>query len=132
VSVSPNRPSLALELGQARDEVVGWIRGLAGATAPDMVSADQDPQHGGSIADRFLQLIQKSGFELEIVNVGTETEPAFDPRWTHEDNHFVGFRQPPSAPTLEEAKLLACAALLRNDWCRARLPQSRGTAPTAA
>lgn len=119
-----DRPSLNAELELARAEVLIWLNGCdQGAVFAREITAETALAENEKIADHFLSRIRDTGFELEVVDVGEDGSPAFDPRWTHCDNQFVGFKQPPPAPSREEAKLLACAALLRNDWCRARLPK---------
>lgn len=75
----------------------------------------------GEIAERFLARAGASGFILEMVEKTTPEGTAYEPRWTHRGASFVGFKQPDAVDNLDDAKVLACAALLRNDWCRERL-----------
>jgi hypothetical protein len=109
------------DLRDARNELVALLssrdpRFLAGLSDAALA------QKHGEIANAFLEWLSTSGFAVEIVAL-TESEPAlFEGRWTHNGAAFVGFKQPPAAANRDDATILACAALLRNDWCRARLP----------
>jgi hypothetical protein len=88
---------------------------------------DQSPAElAGShrqIADQFLQWINRSGFDAHLVEISQEGAAAFEVNWTHRDATFVGFKQAPPASKPVDALLLACAALLQNDWCRRQLQQ---------
>jgi len=74
------------------------------------------------ILSQFLTAVKESGFVLDLVNNGSGESPAWVGYWTFRGSSFEGFRQPPDQPDLPPAVLLACAALLQNEWCRARLP----------
>jgi hypothetical protein len=109
------------EIRQARTEVVAWLRDGAITNSPMFTLGHPDESlqaRHAAIADRFREVVMRAGFRLEVVEVNPS---AFDPRWTLDGAEFVGFKQPNSATSPDDAALLACAALLRNDWCRERL-----------
>jgi hypothetical protein len=81
----------------------------------------QLPGCHSQIADRFLNWINRAGFEAQLVEAPTDGAAAFEVHWTHHGATFVGFKQAPSAAKPSDALLLACAALLQNDWCRKQL-----------
>jgi hypothetical protein len=110
-----------LEICEARSEVLELLRKkdpsfLNGIPDGQMTSVHQE------IAERFLSLAASSAFAVEIVALDDENHH-FEGRWTHNGAVFVGFKQPPAAVNRGDAAILACAALLRNDWCRSKLPQ---------
>jgi hypothetical protein len=107
-------------VSEARSEALAWLRRPRN---PPLPADGGVPMSDGQIIECCLGAILGAGFEFTVVNLGTDGSPAFEVRWGHQGFSFVGFKQAPTAPTLDEAKLLACAALLRNDWCRGRLPQ---------
>jgi hypothetical protein len=110
------------ELRDARTEVLLVLRSL------DPTFLLPEPPLGQKhrvIADAFIQWLSTTGFALEIVALDDVAPGMFEGRWTHNGAAFVGFKQPPAAPNPEDATILACAALLRNEWCRARLPKLR-------
>jgi hypothetical protein len=74
-----------------------------------------------AIVSRFLSWLQPAGFTLTAVNEGTENEPRWACHWLYRGNQFVGFRQPDYVEKRVDALLVACAALLENEWCRSRL-----------
>jgi len=74
------------------------------------------------IVDRFLSWVNPLGFDFTIYQYADQGNACFVVHWTHHGSEFVGFSQPPPGATPEAAKLLGCAALLQNDWCRKRLP----------
>lgn len=73
------------------------------------------------IVGAFLRFATASDFDLTLVNNGSAEHPEWAGHWTHRGSSFEGFRQPPGHPEPMGARLLACAALLRNEWCCARL-----------
>jgi len=110
-------------LREARDEVLQWLR--TSLRAPILLAGlrnDQLTQQHGEIAHELRAWIATTDFQLEIVSVGESEIEMFEGRWTHKGADFVGFKQPAAASTHDDAVILACAALIRNDWCRARLP----------
>jgi hypothetical protein len=109
------------ELLQARNEVLSELRSRVGLflAVPDSELGEKHRE----IAEAFLKWLHSTGFALEIVALDDANAPGmFEGRWTHNGAAFVGFKQAPAAKNRADAALLACAALLRNDWCRARLP----------
>ena len=112
------------QLEAARTEVLTHLRAPSRFPAflIEVPESDLGDRHA-DIATKFLTWLNPSGFTLEVVNVGTSRRPMYEGRWTHNGADFVGFKQPPAAATREDAVILACAALLKNDWCRARLPK---------
>ena len=108
------------ELLQARSEILAELRSRDSSFLP--VADTTLGQRHHEIAEAFLKWLSSTPFALEIVALEHHAPSMFEGRWTHNGAAFVGFKQPPAAANREDAALLACAALLRNDWCRARLP----------
>ena len=118
------RPNNESRRDSAFSEVLAWLQAprrtkdfpegpiSAGIAVPDLVS-------------RFLTRVEHAGFALKMVNHGTKTAPAWSGHWTHCGNAFAGFKQPEDQADADAARLLSCAALLRNHWCLARLEQGR-------
>ena len=111
-------------LDRTRDLLLEWLRAphrepefLAGVSPAELAG-----QHA-AIVRRFLHWTGDSGFHFVIVKTGSDENPAHEVQWTHRGSSFVGFRQPPPQHIPEDALLLACGALLENDWCRERLPR---------
>jgi hypothetical protein len=109
-------------LDSACSEIGAWIR------APHRDAGfqrDKPPESWRDSADEivstFLNWVGRSGFALQLVNHGTESAPAWVGHWTYNGNEFEGFRQPPNETDPNAARLLACAALLKNHWCCARI-----------
>lgn len=124
MSDAPSSPLTQTPLERACCEIVAWLRD--GAVSDDPMFMLGHPEKSleartGEIAERFLARAGEAGFALEIVSSPTLDGPAYEPRWTHRGASFVGFKQPAPAQNLDEARVLACAALLRNEWCRERL-----------
>lgn len=120
MAVGPNL-STEEELHGARAELLSILR----ARDPRFLTGVSDAalmQRHREIAETFLKWIGTTGFALEIVALPQLGPNAVEGRWTHNGADFVGFKQPPAAFNRTDATILACAALLRNDWCRARLP----------
>jgi hypothetical protein len=110
-------------LRDARDEVIQWLRHpkrfpgfLSGIANGDLA------RHHAEIAHEIRAWLDQTDFRLKIVTLGEHGTPPFEGQWTHRGADFVGFKQPDPASTVDDAVILACAALLRNEWCRARLP----------
>jgi hypothetical protein len=120
-----NEPSRTTEssLDQQRTQVLDWLRA---AWRDPQFLAERPPselrRHHEIIAQRFLDHARISGFECQVIEIAVSGHPAFEVRWTHRGSHFVGFKQPPPAANSADALLTGCAALLENEWCRARLP----------
>jgi hypothetical protein len=109
-------------LSTARGEVLAWLRQSPRNLSVGAAEGSGAGVDDGRIVDCFVGAIVGSGFDFSMVNLGSEEAPAYEVRWLHQGFSFIGFKQAPTAPTVEAAKLLACAALLQNDWCRGRLP----------
>jgi len=106
----------------ARREVLDWLR--KDHRNPLFLQSHEDSEGSATheeIADRFLGWVGPLGFTLEAVNDGNDGEPKWTGHWRFRENHLVGFKQPRYANSREDAALLACAALLENEWCRSRL-----------
>jgi hypothetical protein len=113
-------------LREARIEVVQWLRTPSRfPTFPALLAGlpdDQLARKHPEIAEQLRAWLGTTDFQLEIVSLGEHGNGMYEGRWTHKGADFVGFKQPDPATNVEDAVILACAALLRNDWCRARLP----------
>jgi len=72
------------------------------------------------VAERFLKLVTCRDFELRIFQVHEIDSVFFEARWIFCGAVIPGVAIPSRAHTYEEAKLLACAVLLRSEWCRKR------------
>lgn len=115
---------LTHQLERARGEIIAWLRDGAMNGEPLFMLGHPDKSldgRSGEIAECFLARVGASGFALEMIEDSTVEGVAYAPRWTHRGASFVGFKQPASASNLDDAKVLACAALLGNEWCRERL-----------
>ena len=120
MALSPN-VSTEEELRDAREEVLSLLRSKDSSFLLS-VSADALQERHREIAQEFLAWLKPAAFALEIVALAAGKQMMFEGRWTHNGAVFVGFKQPPAAANPDDATILACAALLRNEWCRARLP----------
>jgi hypothetical protein len=112
-------------LRDARDEVLKWLR--APNRSPSFLAGlpnDELAHRHAEIAHQLRVWLATTDFQLEIVSLDDSESNACEGRWTHKGADFVGFKQPAAASTTDDAVILACAALLRNEWCRARLPSS--------
>jgi hypothetical protein len=109
------------QLREAREEVVALLRAVEPSFL-EKVPQSTLPEKTPEVAKAFLKWLSGTPFALEIVALNDGNPPMFEGRWTHNGAAFVGFKQPPAAANRDDAKILACAALLRNDWCRSRLP----------
>jgi hypothetical protein len=112
-------------LRDARDEVLKWLR--APSRSPSFLAGLPDTrvaQQHAEIAHQLRLWLATTDFELEIVSLDETGTNACEGRWTHKGADFVGFKQPAAASNTDDAVILACAALLRNEWCRSRLPSS--------
>jgi hypothetical protein len=121
MSVSNSNLETTRRLENARAQVLLWIREahrnplfLQESEAPEQIE-----QADAKIVERFVSWATPAGFNFTLEQTA---EGQFVVHWTHCGYNFVGFRQPPPAEMPDEAKLLACAALLDNGWCRERLP----------
>ena len=114
--------TIAFDADEAREVVLAWLREpqrvplfLCDATHDELRDSDL------RIVERFMSWVSQSGFGWEFINEGSSTQPSWTVHWQYRNAEFVGFRQPPSVPDRNVAGLLACAALLRNEWCFVRL-----------
>jgi hypothetical protein len=121
MSVSNTNTEAGRRLESARAKVLQWIRQdhrnprfLQECDAPE-----PSERTDAKIVERFVSWAAPAGFNFTAEQTA---DGQFVVHWTHQGSQFVGFRQPPPGDTPEEAKILACAALLDNDWCRQRLP----------
>ena len=106
------------DLAAAREEVLAWLAVEPPISAIGKASDDQ-------LLGEFLRRSEGAGFSFSVGMTGAEGSPRFELLWQHRGAEFVGFRQPPAAATPGEARLLGCAALLRNEWCRSQLERAR-------
>lgn len=115
----PYNVSTENELVESRDEVLALLR----SQDPSFLVKLSEPirEKHREISEAFLKWLSATPFALEIVAL-EDLPGMFEGRWTHNGAVFVGFKQAPAAANRDDATILACAALLRNDWCRARLP----------
>src|SRR5690349_12077742 len=99
-----------LELDAARREVLGGLRGVAfGAHS----LRDEETSRGTprELVTRFLSHAECAGFWLSLLATGSLDEPRWRGSWRWHDRVIKpGFV--PDAADREEARLLACAALL--------------------
>jgi hypothetical protein len=109
-------------IDSARSLVLEWLRE---AQRDPRFLIDQSESElascHGRIVDCFLNWINRSGFEANMVEMHRDGAAAFEVHWTHNGATFVGFKQAPPAGKPSDALLLGCAALLQNDWCRKQL-----------
>lgn len=106
------------DLAAARDEVAAWL-----AVEPDAPTTAEATDE--RLIEAFLNRSEAAGFSFSVGMIGENGSPRFELLWQHRGAEFVGFRQPPAAATPGEARLLGCAALLRNEWCRGQLDRAR-------
>lgn len=121
-------PPPSIEIG--REEILAWFHAERRNQRDLKSIAGLGADEHGKIVSHFLKLVHPAGFALEMVNDGSEADPALVGHWRFRGNHLIGFKQPPPAKTLEDAGILACAALLRNEWCGARLELGGGFSET--
>lgn len=112
------------DLAVARHEVVSWLRD--GALDNDPLFILGHPEEfvavrNDEVAERFLKRVISRDFELKIFQLNeTDGAAIFESRWNFCGAAIPGVAIPPRAHTYEDAKLLACAVLLRSEWCRKR------------
>jgi hypothetical protein len=109
-------------LERARRHLIDWLQTpepilncLSDATASELRRADMD------ILCQFFRHLIEAGFSCEVTEAPVRGTLAYEIHWKHRGASFVGFKQPPSEESPEEALLTGCAALLDNQWCRSRL-----------
>src|SRR5947207_690679 len=101
---------MAHALDTSRETIVEWLMSRGEGLGPQTSSAE--------ITGRFLIHASRSGFTCEMVPL---PDAGYEARWTYQEASFVGFKQPPPQDSANDALLVGCAALLQNEWCRARL-----------
>jgi hypothetical protein len=116
-----HQTSTDAELCVARNEILSLLRSKDHSFLANVPDSALGKRHA-EIAKRFLTWLSATPFALEIIALAEDAPGMFEGRWTHNGAAFVGFKQAPAAANPDDATILACAALLRNDWCRARLP----------
>lgn len=99
---------------QARTLVIDWLR--AGKYLND--AADLPDK---IVVEIFLERAAECGFTYELIQNEVAGRTLYVVHWAHRGASFVGFKQPPAQDSLEKALLVACSALLQNEWCRSRL-----------
>ena len=97
----------------ARARLRGWLA--------DALPGHALPDNDAQLVSTFLKVIEGTGFEYQLIDLAATAERQFEVQWTHKKAQFVGFTQAPPAPSKEAALLLACDALLHNEWCRGRI-----------
>ncbi|HSI11345.1 MAG TPA: hypothetical protein VK961_04845 [Chthoniobacter sp.] len=112
------------DLQPARKIVLAWLR--ADHREPTCLAGEADAvldQRHAEITQRFLKWAKIAGFDYEVIEGRADGRTAYAVHWTHRGASFVGFKQPPSEATVEDALLAGSAALLENQWCRKWLDQ---------
>jgi len=123
-SMAPRPVANSADLAGARAAVLVWLSLERETQVPSETTAED-------LITEFLRRIEGSGFTFTLGEAGPPEEtPRFELLWQHRGAEFVGFHQPPAAATPEEARLLGCAALLRNEWCRSQLDRTRLRGPS--
>lgn len=102
-------------LDDAQAELVAWLRAANGnhrRRSPEGPLETRD-----EIVRRFLHCVEAAGFKLTMLATGTPGEPGFRGSWECH-GATVGPATLPESSDQDEATLLACAGLLRDDLCR--------------
>jgi hypothetical protein len=114
-------PPEAMEL--ACQEVLAWLREphrnpmfLVGHSSAKL------NQERSRVVERFLSWALPAGFAGDVMPVEFAGVTGYRLDWTYRGSELVGFKQPDLSRSPVDAQLLASAALLRNEWCRNRLP----------
>jgi len=108
-----------LERDAARREVLGWLRGFSNH-AYSLRDEDTSKNTPRELVTRFLSHAECAGFWLSLLATGSLAEPRFVGSWRWHDR-VVKLPHIPDAPDRDDARLLACAALLRDDLFRHRI-----------
>ncbi len=93
----PNAP-----LAQAREELLAWVK----VRRPGTYATN------GELADAFCQLLQPDT-DLELRTVRNPSSFSFEARWYHAGREIEDLPKPFCAEDPGDARLLACAELLR-------------------
>lgn len=119
----PENPEGSNPVETARLEVLGWLHEphrnpmfLVGKTEAQLRQAT------GRIVERFMSWAAPAGFEALLRQQEHLGAVRYEVHWTYRGSELVGFKQPPMGNSVDEAQLLGAAALLRNEWCRKRMP----------
>jgi len=89
-------------LAFAREELLAWVKVRRLGTY----------ETNGELADAFCQLLQPDT-DLELKTVRNPSSSMFEARWYHGGREVEDFPKPFCAEEVGDARLLACAALLR-------------------
>jgi hypothetical protein len=124
-SLSMSEPASvpSVDVEAACQEVLSWLR--EPHRNPMFMVGHSDAklaQARGRIVERFFSWVIPAGFNPTLRQIEHLGSVSYQVDWTYRGSELVGFKQPPAAPAPAEAQLLASAALLRNEWCRNRLP----------
>ncbi len=95
-----NDPDAPLKF--AREELLAWVK----------VRRPGTYETNGELADAFCQLLQPDT-DLELKTVRNPSSSMFEARWYHGGREVEDFPKPFCAEDVGDARLLACAALLR-------------------
>jgi hypothetical protein len=90
------------EATEARPELAAWMRATSGA----------EPQPGVQLADAFCAWV-RDRFHLDLRTNWNPSACVFEARWQDRGRSAEGLERPFSAETVDDARLLACAGLLR-------------------
>jgi hypothetical protein len=89
-------------LASAREDVLAWVK----------VRQPGDYASSAALADAFCHLLQPDT-DLELRTVRNPSSFMFEARWYHEGRQVEDFPKPFCAEECGDARLLACAELLR-------------------
>lgn len=107
------------EIGRARELVVNWLRSRS-FPAIHKSQLDEDGHYraeNGELAKQFFAQAKLRGFIWSLI----ESSEGYITRWSHQ--RFRPGKLPDPMPqfSAEDARLLACAALLEDPQCLAQL-----------
>jgi hypothetical protein len=107
-----------LDETKARQEVIDWLRQIAGGVH-SLRDEDVSRHHNSEVVTRFLSHAEPCGFELSLLATGSPAEPRFVGSWSW--HRRIVRLEIPDAADRNEARVLACAALLRDEILKHRL-----------
>jgi hypothetical protein len=109
----------SLDVHAAHREVLAWLHGI---TVKAQREEDVTRNTASEVVTRFLSHSEPAGFSLSLLATGSLAEPRFAAswRWHH---RVLSLPAMPDAPDRDEARLLACAALLSDGFFRRHLLQ---------
>jgi hypothetical protein len=108
----------AADIKVASRELCDWLSD--GAFLPtDPAQALEQPRaiEVETLVDLFVEIAKKRGFSLGIASINGH----FIARWSHTSIRTARIHSMPRTTTMKHAKLLACAALLRDAECSAQV-----------